>query len=100
MLATIGQETALRELAIEHAAVRVLINTLTHEEMTRPDTIKYGLYPDQQLSFKDLLAHLTTYEVLTLEAVDAWKRGEKHYAIDEMQTESGQYRIHHEGIET
>src|SRR4051812_18444530 len=100
MLATINQETALRELAIEHSAVRALIDTLSDEEMTRPNTIEYGLYPDQQLSFKDLLAHLMTYEVLSLEAVEAWQHGEKHPAIDEMRTDDGGYRIHHEGIES
>src|SRR5215208_6289080 len=99
MLATINRETALKQLDIEHAAVRDLINTLTEEEKTRPDTIRYGLYPDQKLSFKDLLAHLITYEAYTLEAVDAWKRGEKHFAIDAMQTESGGRKIHYGGIE-
>ena len=97
MLATISRETALQQLAIEHAAVRALIDTLSDEEMTRSDTIEYGLYSGQELSFKDLLAHLTTYEVLTLEALDAWQRGKKHPAIDEMQSPADQYRIHHSG---
>ena len=99
MLATIARDAALRELAIEHRAVRAMIDELSEEEMTRPDTIEYGLYSGQELSFKDLLAHLTTYEVLTLEAIDAWKRGKKHPAIDEMQSPPDQYRIHHAGIE-
>jgi len=99
MLATISRETALRELAIEHMAVRAMIDELSEEEMTRPNTIEYGLYPNQELSFKDLLAHLTTYEVLTLEAIDLWQRGKKHPAIDEMQSPPDQYRIHHAGIE-
>ena len=100
MLAAIPRETALTELAIEHAEVRALIDTLTDEEMTRPNTIEYGLYPDQELSFKDLLAHLTTYEVLTIEAIDSWLIREKHPAIDEMQTEAGRYHVHHDGIES
>jgi hypothetical protein len=99
MLATISREVALRELDIEHQAVRDLINELTDEEKIRPDTIRYGLYPDQKLSFKDLLAHLITYEAYTIEAVDAWKRGEKHFAIDAMQSESGGRKIHYGGIE-
>jgi hypothetical protein len=99
MLATIARDAALQQLAIEHAAVRALIDTLTDEEMTRSNTIEYGLYPGQELSFKDLLAHLTTYEVLTLEAIDAWQRGQKHPAIDQMRSPDDQYRIHHEGIE-
>jgi len=99
MLATINRETALIQLDVEHSAVRALIDTLTEEEMTRFDTIRYGLYPDQQLSFKDLLAHLMTYEVLTVEAIEAWQRGERHPAIDEMQTEAGKRHIHHAGIE-
>ena len=76
MLATINREIAIRELDIEHKAVRDLIDTLAEEEMTRPDTIEYGLYWDQQLSFKDLLAHLITYEAYSLEAIEAWKRGD------------------------
>ncbi|MBI1282166.1 MAG: hypothetical protein GC179_28830 [Anaerolineaceae bacterium] len=99
MLATLSREVALRELDIEHRAVRDLMNTLTDEEKTRPDTIRYGLYPDQKLSFKDLLAHLITYEAFSIEAVDAWKRGEKHFAIDAMQSESGGRKIHYAGIE-
>jgi hypothetical protein len=98
MLATIARDAALQQLAIEHASVRAMIDELSEEEMTRPDTIEYGLYPGQELSFKDLLAHLTTYEVLTLEAIAAWKRGKKHPAIDEMRSPDDQYRIHHEGI--
>jgi len=99
MLATLSHETALKELDIEHAAVRALIEALSEEEKTRPDTIRYGLYPDQKLSFKDLLAHLITYEAYTLEAVDAWKRGEKHFAIDAMQSENSSRAIHYGGIE-
>lgn len=99
MLATINRETALRQLGSEHEAVRALIETLSEEEMTRPDTIEYGLYPDQQLSFKDLLAHLITYEALALEALEAWQRGERHPAIDEMQSAVGSRRIHYGGIE-
>ena len=99
MLATINREVAFSQLDVEHAAIRALIDTLTNEEMTRPDTIRYGLYPDQQLSFKDLLAHLMTYEVLTVEAIEAWQKGEKHPAIEEMQTDAGSYHIHHAGIQ-
>jgi DinB superfamily len=99
MLATINQETALKQLDIEHAAVRGLIETLTEEEMTRPDTIEYGLYWDQHLSFKDLLAHLVTYEVFSLEAIEAWQKGKKHPGIDEMQSESGSRNIHYSGID-
>ena len=99
MLATINRETALKQLDIEHAAVRELIETLTEEEMTRPDTIRYGLYSDQHLSFKDLLAHLTTYEVLSIEAIEAWKRAEKHPAIDAMLSETSSRAIHYGGIE-
>jgi hypothetical protein len=99
MLATISRAKALEQLTIEHGAVRELIDALSEEEMTRPDTIEYGLYPDQELSFKDLLAHLITYEVFTIEALDAWKRGEKHPVIEAMQSEEGGRRIHYEGIE-
>ena len=99
MLATLSRETALKELDIEHAAVRALIDTLSEEEKLRPNTIRYGLYPDQKLSFKDLLAHLIIYEAYTLEAVDAWKRGEKHFAIEAMQNENSSRKIHYGGIE-
>ncbi|MEO8609760.1 MAG: DinB family protein [Chloroflexota bacterium] len=99
MLATIHREKALEQLDIEHAAVRELIETLSEEEMTRPDTIKYGLYPDQRLSFKDLIAHLFTYEDLSIQAIEAWQKGEKHPAIDAMQSETTSRRIHYGGIE-
>jgi DinB superfamily len=99
MLATINRETALKQLDIEHAAVRELIETLTEEEMTCPDTIRYGLYSDQHLSFKDLLAHLTTYEVYSIEAIEAWTRAEKHPAIDAMLSETSSRAIHYGGIE-
>ena len=99
MLATLSRKTALEQLAIEHTAVRALIDALTEAEMTRPDTIRYGLYWDQKLSFKDLLAHLITYEAFSLEAVDAWKRGEEHFAIEAMQHESSSRKIHYGGIE-
>jgi hypothetical protein len=68
--------------------------------MTRYNTIRYGLYPDQRLSFQDLLAHLLTYEVLSLEMLDAWSRGEKHAAIEQMQSSEESRRIHYEGIES
>ncbi len=99
MLATIDRDTALRELDIEHAAVRSLIATLSEEEMTRLDTIRYGLYWDQKLSFKDLLAHLITYEAYTIQAVKAWASGEEHFAIQAMQSESSSRAIHYGGIE-
>lgn len=99
MLATISRQVAIEQLDIEHAAVRGLIQTLTPDEMTYPDTIQYGLYWDQELSFKDLLAHLITYEVYAVAAVQAWKRGEKHPVIDAMVSDSGSRAIHYGGIE-
>jgi hypothetical protein len=99
MLATINREKAIRQLDIEHDAVRNLIDTLTEEEMLRPDSIRYGLYWDQHLSFKDLIAHLLTYEELSVQTIDAWQRGEKHPAIDDMQSEMSSRRIHYAGIE-
>jgi hypothetical protein len=99
MLAKINRETALKQLDIEHDAVRGLIDTLTEEEMTRPDTIEYGLYWDQHLSFKDLLAHLVTYEAFSIEAIDDWQNGTKHPVIDEMQSERGSREIHYAGID-
>lgn len=99
MKATVSRATALQQLELEHAAVRELINALTEEEMMRPDTIEYGLYSDQELSFKDLLAHLITYEAYSIEAIDAWKRGEKHWIIDAMQSHTGGIRVHYGGIE-
>jgi hypothetical protein len=99
MLATVTRLTAIQQLNIEHAAIRELITTLTDEEMTRPDTIQYGLYADQELSFKDLLAHLITYEAYSIEAIEAWKRDEKHWIIDAMQSHTGSIRVHYGGIE-
>jgi hypothetical protein len=100
MLATIERAKAIEQLDVEHKAVRDLIETLTDEEMTRPDTIRYGLYWDQHLSFQDLLAHLVTYEALSIAAVEAWHKGEVHPAINEMQSESRGRKIHYGGIES
>ena len=100
MLATSDRETAVRLLGAEHADVRALIDALTPAEMLKPDTIRYGLYPDQQLSFKDLLAHLITYEAYTIEAIRAWQQGEKHWISDAMQSGSGSREVHYSGIDT
>ena len=99
MQATTDRATALRLLEVEHNAVRELIDALTDEEKTRPDTIRYGLYSDQRLSFKDLLAHLVTYEVYTLECIDEWKQGRKHPILDVLSTYEGGVRVHYGGIE-
>lgn len=99
MLATTDKATAARLLAMEHTAVKALIGALTDDEMTRPDTIRHGLYPDQKLSFKDLLAHLTTYEVYTIEAVEDWTQGQKHWIIDALNSHEGGIRVHYDGIE-
>ncbi len=99
MLATTHPDQAVELLDIEHDAVRALIQQLTAEEMTLPDTIRYGLYPDQKLSFKDLLAHLITYEAYSLEALEEWKRGGKHWISDAMQSSAKSRRVHFSGIE-
>lgn len=100
MLASVDRSTALRLLDEEHAAVRALIDELTDDEMTRPDTIRYGLYPDQECSFKDLLAHLITYEAYALEAIELWREGEKHWISDAMDNPSRSREVHYEGIDS
>jgi hypothetical protein len=99
MKATASRETTLKQLAIEHDEVRALITALTEDEMTRPDTIEYGLFADQELSFQDLLAHLITYEAYAIETIEAWLRGQKHPVIDAMLSPSAARRIHYAGIE-
>jgi len=85
MLASVDRQTALRTLRDEeHTAVKTLIEALTEEEMTRSNTVQYGLYPDQQYSFKDLLSHMSAYEIWALDAYDAWQRGEKHTVVDDI----------------
>lgn len=98
MRATIPRHVALRELAAEHAAVRALTAALTPEEMMLPNTVEYGLYSDQQLSFKDLLAHLITYEAMTVAMMTAWAQGIKHPSIDAMRDYRESVRIHYGGI--
>lgn len=98
MLASVNREEALRLLRIEHAAVNRLIDELTDAEMMRRDTIRYGLYADQECSFKDLLAHLICYEALTLEALAAWRAGEKHWVIDAINDARASRDIHYGGI--
>jgi hypothetical protein len=44
MLAPVSLETARSLLNVEHQEVESLMNTLTPDEMTRPITIKHGLY--------------------------------------------------------
>lgn len=99
MLASVDRQTAIRLLDEEHNAVRELIDELADEEITRPDTIRHGLYAGQHCSFKDLLAHLTTYEVYALEALRAWRDGEKHWIIDAMRDPARSREIHFGGIE-
>lgn len=98
MLATVDPQTALRLLGVEHAAVREVIAVLTDEEMLYPDTIRYGLYPEQKLSFKDLLAHLITYEAYSLECVAEWRQGRKHPILDTLATAEGSRSVHFGGI--
>jgi hypothetical protein len=98
MLATVSLETACSLLDVEHQEVEALIKALTPEQMTRPDTIKHGLYWGQQWSFKDLLAHLTTYETLAVEAYRAWLNGERHWSLDAVETDEGAENIHNEGV--
>ena len=98
MLASVDREEALRLLRVEHAAVYRLIDDLTDAEMTRRDTIRYGLYADQECSFKDLLAHLICYEALTLEAIAAWRAGEKHWVIDAVDDARASRDLHYGGI--
>ena len=98
MRATVERGEALRLLKIEHQAVEALIAKLSDEEMTRGDTIRHGLYYDQECSFKDLLAHLICYEVYTVEALDEWRAGKKHWAIDAVKDPRRGREIHYGGI--
>jgi hypothetical protein len=99
MQASVDKARALELLDVEHAAVQALIDELSDEEMTRPNTIEYGLYAGQECSFKDLLAHLLTYEAYAIEAIDAWKRGEKHWISDAMRDPIQSRKVHFEGID-
>ncbi|MEM6527124.1 MAG: hypothetical protein AAF653_02455 [Chloroflexota bacterium] len=82
MKATVSPSNALCILRDEeHATVKTLIDTLTDAEMTYPDSINYGLYPDQSYSFKDLLAHMNAYEVHALDAYAAWEDGSQGHPI-------------------
>lgn len=98
MLASVDRTEALRLVKIEHEAVQALIDALTDEEMTRPDTIRHGLYADQQCSFKDLLAHLICYEAYTVEAIDDWQIKAEHWVIGAMQDYQESTKIHYQGI--
>ncbi len=98
MRATVERAEALRLLKIEHQAVADLIAELSEEEMTRGDTIRHGLYYDQECSFKDLLAHLICYEVYVVEALREWRAGQKHWAIDAVNDPRRGREIHYGGI--
>ena len=98
MLASVTPQEALRLMKIEHQAIRDLIDELSDEEMTRGDTIRYGLYADQRCSFKDLLAHLICYEVYALEAIASWQDGKKHWISDAMQNPFEGRKVHYGGI--
>ncbi len=98
MLATVSLETARSLLNTEHQEVEALLNTLTPEEMTHPDTIRHGLFWGQHWSFKDLLAHLTTYEALAIDAHASWINGERHWSLNEVETSAGSENIHNEGV--
>ena len=98
MRATVDPAEALRLLRIEHQDVTALIDELTDDEMTRRDTIRYGLYYDQECSFKDLLAHLICYEAYTVEAIHDWQNGCKHWVIDAVKDARQSREIHYGGI--
>lgn len=99
MKATCGPQRAVELLRVEHDSVRALIDELTDEEMLRPDTVN-GLFADLP-SFKDLLAHLTTYEALALKSLHAWQRGERHPVsdvLDALRSPSRSVELHTGGI--
>lgn len=98
MRATVERQEALHLLKIEHSETQALIDELSPEEMTRHNTIRHGLYADQQCSFKDLLAHLVCYEAYTLEAIDDWFKSSKHWVIDAMKDYRESTNIHYGGI--
>ena len=98
MRATVDHQEALRLLQSEHQAVAALIDELTDEEMTARDSIQYGMYPDQECSFKDLLAHLICYEVFTIEAIQEWRNGRAHWAIEAVNDPRRGREIHHGSI--
>ncbi len=98
MRATVERAEALRLLQIEHQAVAALIDALSDEEMTRRDTIQYGMYYDQECSFKDLLAHLVCYELYTVEAIQEWRNGRAHWAIEAVKDPRRGREIHYGGI--
>lgn len=98
MRATVDRVEAARLLQIEHQAVAALIDELTDEEMTQHNTIQYGMYYDQECSFKDLLAHLICYEVYTLEAMREWRKGRAHWVIEAVNDPRRGREIHYGGI--
>lgn len=98
MRATVERAEALRLLRIEHQAVAALTEELRDEEMTRRDTIQYGMYHDQECSFKDLLAHLICYEVYTVEAMRDWRNGRAHWAIAAVRDPRRGREIHYGSI--
>ena len=98
MRATVTPQRAAQLLQVEHDSVRELIDELQPDEMTRPDTVHHGFFADQHCSFKDLLAHLTVYEALALEALQAWQRGERHPVSDIMRSPARSLELHYDGI--
>ncbi len=92
MKATTNAQTALDLLRQEHRATQALIDQLTDAQMTAPDTIRYGLYPDDCWSFRDLLAHMTAYERHALDAVEAFENGEHHPILNRVLTQG--YAVH------
>ena len=98
MKATVTPQRAAQLLQVEHDSVRELIDELDADEMTRPDTVHHGFFADQLCSFKDLLAHLTVYESLALEALQAWQRGERHPVSDIMRSPARSLELHYGGI--
>lgn len=76
---------ALQSLQAERTAVEALISQLTADEMARPNTIRHALYPGQEMSFKDLLAHLTMWDVIGMELLADWQQGNRHWTADPTQ---------------
>ncbi len=99
MRASVAPQRAVQLLQVEHDSVRALIDELNDAEMLQRDTI-IGLVADRP-SFKDLLAHLTTYEALALKALRVWQRGERHLVsdiMDSMRSPTRSVELHAGGI--
>jgi hypothetical protein len=82
MIATVDKQSAVSVIRAEHSAIRALLELESEESMTATGRVRRGLFPGQDSSLTALLGHLQLWELIALEALDSFLRGEKPWICE------------------